>query len=81
MSGTRVYVRLLNEGVDVWRPVDALWLRCDVYQLSAQRQKPEDEEWEFGPGEFVRCRERTFSNGTAGLIAFERALRRKRTLR
>jgi hypothetical protein len=73
MSGARIYVRLLNEGVDVWRPVAASHLQGDVYQIGAENQRPEGEEWEFGAGELVRCRKRTFSGGTVGLVAFERA--------
>jgi hypothetical protein len=73
MSGAQIYVRLLNEGVDVWRPVDASRLQGDVYRIGTENQHPEDEEWEFGAGELIRCRERTFSGGTVGLVAFERA--------
>jgi hypothetical protein len=73
MLRAQIYVRLPNEGVDVWRPVDASHLQGDVYRINTESQHPQDEEWEFDAGELVHCRERTFSGGTVGLVAFERA--------
>jgi hypothetical protein len=68
----RIYVKLLNEVVDVWRPVDASWWREDVYQILSENHCPEGEAWEFSLGDLVRCRQRTFSGGATGLVAFER---------
>lgn len=47
-----VYVRLLDEGTEVWRPVDAERLGATTYRLS-ERPKPEDETWSFQPGDIV----------------------------
>lgn len=47
-----VYVRLLNEGVDVWRPVRAVRLSDTTYRLSDE-PRPEDEAWSFEPGAVV----------------------------
>ena len=47
-----VYVRLLNEGVDVWRPVQARRLSEATYRLS-DTPAPGDEEWTFRPGDVV----------------------------
>ena len=47
-----VYVRLLNEGVDVWRPVKAVRLSETTYQLS-EEPTPEEEAWSFQPGDVV----------------------------
>lgn len=53
MSTTRiVHIRLLDEGVDVWRPALAVALEEDVYRL-ADQPIPETEHWEFGPGDEV----------------------------
>jgi hypothetical protein len=76
MPGAVIYVKLLNEGVDVWRPVDGLWQQGDVYRILSENEQPEDEEWEFLSGELVRCRE-TLLSGDFGrqvmvLVAFER---------
>jgi hypothetical protein len=54
---TTVYVRLLDEGTDVWRPVLATPLG-DMYRLEGP--KPDDERWQFEPGALVRCTERRF---------------------
>jgi hypothetical protein len=51
-----VYVALLDEGTDCWRPVQAEHMSGDVYRLCGP--KHEDEVWEFQPGELVRCKPR-----------------------
>ena len=53
---TTVYVSLLDEGVDVWRPVSAEHIKDDVYRIVGNPPDPEDEKWEFLPGQLVRCR-------------------------
>ncbi len=69
----QVYVALLDEAVECWRPVDAKPMGKDQYLLCGP--VPEGEEWEFLPGEIVRCRERTFHDGASGLVAFARIQR------
>lgn len=59
-----VYVRLLNEGTVVFRPVTGIPVRPQVYQLLApEGWSPEDEEWEFPPGSIVECEMRNLSTG------------------
>jgi hypothetical protein len=49
-----VYVRLLGEGVLVYRPVPALFIASDIYVLGGNDiYDPEDEAWEFIPGASV----------------------------
>jgi hypothetical protein len=69
----RVYVALIDEGVEVWRPVNATHVQEDAYVLGGR--VPDDEAWEFQPGELVRCRERTLSDGATALVAFARVQR------
>jgi hypothetical protein len=66
-----VYVALLDEGVDVWRPVAAQHVHGDEYELCGT--VPDEEVWQFQPGEVVRCETRRFSDGTSGLVAVGRA--------
>lgn len=55
-----VYVRLLEEGTEVSRPVKALSLREGLYKiLPTQDYNPESEKWEFPPGSVVRIAEQT----------------------
>jgi hypothetical protein len=68
----RIYVALLDEGTEVYRPVAAIWHEDDVYEIVSENRDPEDEHWRFSAGDLVRCRERTFSGGVSGLVAFER---------
>ena len=48
-----VHVALLDEGTPCWRPAEADHIRDDIYRLRGPI--PEDEVWEFQPGEDVRC--------------------------
>jgi hypothetical protein len=51
---TRIYIRLLDEGTDVFRPADAVALGEGVFQiLPSADYDPEDETWEFPPGSVV----------------------------
>lgn len=57
---------LLNEGTDVWRPVQATLVSADAYRVEGEML--DGEEWMFAPGSLVRCELRTFSDGE-GLTA------------
>lgn len=52
---TQIFVRLLNEAVDVWRPVGASHLHGDVYRIADQPYDRHVETWQFKPGERVVC--------------------------
>jgi hypothetical protein len=69
MAGHEIYVALLGEGTEVWRPVQALLTGDCVYLL--QGQIPSGESWQFSPGTHVRCEERVFSGGERGMVAVE----------
>ena len=56
MDQRTIYVRLLDEGTDVWRPVEAVAVSPDVFEIAPDVTVPDDERWEFGPGERVCCR-------------------------
>ena len=64
-----IYMPLPNEGVDVWRPVEATHIAADTYRVEGN--VPDDEEWAFAPGTVVRCAHRTFSGDETGLTATE----------
>jgi hypothetical protein len=51
----KIFVKLIDERVDVWRPVQAKRLSDGVYRIAQQPYDRELEEWEFGPGEQVVC--------------------------
>jgi hypothetical protein len=69
-ESTTVYVSLLDEGVDVWRPVSAEHIGDDVYRIAGEPPDPEDEKWQFLPGQHVRCRLQHLSEGEF-LVAYE----------
>ena len=69
-----VYVRLLEEGTDVWRPVAAKRLPDGSFELEEpEGYDPEDEAWEFPPLARVKCTTRRFADGEARLTAVARA--------
>ena len=59
-----VYVPLLYEGTDVWRPAPARKVSDSVYEILRPPQyDPDDEKWEFPPGSVVQCAPRRTSDG------------------
>lgn len=72
---TTVYVGLLEENVDVWRPVQAEHVGGDRYRLTGEQ--PADEVWLFSPGDVVRCQARSLSGDSAQtqpvLVAYEKS--------
>lgn len=49
-----IYVALLDEGIDVFRPVQAVVIGENKYRLLGLDQyDPDDEIWEFPPGSIV----------------------------
>jgi hypothetical protein len=61
MATQTVYVELLDEGVDVWRPVEADGGNGGTYRLPVT--KAGEERWRFPPGSLVRCEWRNLSDG------------------
>jgi hypothetical protein len=51
----QIYIALLDEGVDVWRPVQAEHLRGNVYRILSQSYDRTIESWQFQPGDEVLC--------------------------
>jgi hypothetical protein len=69
-----VFVRLLDEGVDVWRPVPAAALSDGTFRLGQPNDyDPETEHWEFPPHTRVRCQTTRFAGGKEGLVAVQAA--------
>lgn len=58
---TTIYMPLLNEGVDVWRPVEATQMSHDVYRVNGEM--PDSEEWAFAPGSAIRCELKALDGG------------------
>jgi hypothetical protein len=67
---TVVYVRLLNEGTDVWRPTRATPLPDGTYRIRRPDDyDPDNETWEFPPLTRVRCTAKRFADGDEALVA------------
>ena len=64
-----VYVKLLDEGVRVWRPVTAKVTNEGMLLMDHERRLGAGETWEFPPGSLVEVKEHRFVGGEAGLVA------------
>ena len=71
----QIYVALLNEGVDVWRPVEAIAKEEGVYQITSENHAADSEQWAFSTGDLVRCVHQEFSDGSSGLVAVAKVSR------
>lgn len=67
-----IFVSLLEESVDVWRPVQAVRIQGNVYRILPKPPELKDEKWEFEPGDVVVCEEIESSDGPI-LAATKRA--------
>ncbi len=54
---TTIYVALLDEVVDAWRPVSAKALGDGVFEILDQPYDRDIERWAYEPGERVICRD------------------------
>lgn len=73
MPTRKIYVQLLHEGTDTWRPTEGVQTGAMRYRLlPTPGYDPTDEEWEFVPGSVVECEERVLSVGRV-LVAMRRA--------
>jgi hypothetical protein len=67
---TTIYIPLLGEGTDVWRPVSAERICDEIYRVIGAPPNA-TEVWAFETGDAVRCRVRTFAEGERRLVAYE----------
>jgi hypothetical protein len=51
---TTIYVKLLDEETDTWRPVEAEAVGEGSFRIVGPAE-PRHEDWQFKPGEIVRC--------------------------
>lgn len=63
MNDVVIYVRLIGEDVEVWRPVRAEVLADSSYRIADQPYDRDTETWEFEPGDRVACRQIESSDG------------------
>lgn len=55
---TTIYIRLLDEGTEVFRPTSAEPVGALFKVLPTSNYDPQDEKWEFVPGSVVKCEKR-----------------------
>jgi hypothetical protein len=67
-----VWMPLLDEGVDVWRPVEAEALPSGWYRIKSINEQPEDEKWAFEAGDVVACQHRQLADGNRLVVVGQR---------
>ena len=66
-----IFIRLLDEGTDVWRPTQGEKIRDNIYKtLPCENYDSKDENWEFKPGSIVECRNEIHC-GEKAMVAFK----------
>jgi hypothetical protein len=74
MNKSIIYIYLLDEGTDVWRPTEGEEVAEMTFRvLPSPNYNPEDEHWAYLPGTIVRCAYKTLSAGKSVLVAVEEA--------
>ena len=68
---TTIFISLMDEGVEVWRPVEAEMIEDGIYRILSTIDDPGDETWQFEYGMIVRCEYKRFSDGATKLVAVE----------
>lgn len=68
----QIYVNLKEEGVEVWRPVQAEHIEGNIYRIISQPYNNEIETWEFAPNDKVVCEYIIASEGRI-LVATKKA--------
>ncbi len=70
-----IFIKLLDEDIDVWRPVNAEAVSLDIYKiLDCNNETIANENWEFKPGDLVRCSPKIL-DGEKVKVATERVKR------
>ena len=70
-----IYVALVDEGTEVYRPVKAEKVDEKTFKIVSKNVDPKDEKWEFNMGDVVVCYEKELMNGTISkkeLVAIRR---------
>ncbi|HEV3510718.1 MAG TPA: hypothetical protein VGS05_03380 [Candidatus Sulfotelmatobacter sp.] len=67
-----IYMPLVGDGTECWRPVRAVQVGDDIFEISDKL--PENESWAFSPHCRVRCRDKVFADGHAGMVVFAYAI-------
>lgn len=67
-----IYIKLLEEGTDVYRPVISESISENIYVVGQKMNN--EEQWEFEPFDIVEVQEHKFQDGTISLVAIKKCL-------
>ena len=61
-----IYIKVLDENINVWKPINALRIDKNTYKIDDN-----DDEIEFKKGQIIKVVKKIFSDGTKGLVPYE----------
>ena len=61
-----IYIKVLDENINVWKPINALCIDENTYKIDDN-----DDEIEFKKGQIIKVVKKIFSDGTKGLVPYE----------
>lgn len=67
-----IYVPLVDENLEVYRPVEAKCIKINIYKILSSNSLLSSEIWKFSYGDYVVCKECIFANGEKALVAIEK---------
>ena len=67
-----IYIQLLNEGLPVFRPVEAIQVNENAFQIVSTNADVDTEEWEFNTGDTVLCEEQLLCYEPKKLVAIRK---------
>ena len=67
-----IYMPLIDEGTECWRPVRANLIDSDIFQVVDDI--PRGESWAFAPFSRVRCRDKVLADGRIEQVIFAYAI-------
>ena len=62
-----VYVELLDEGTQCWRPTSAVKVSGNVFVLTNENHDPDTEKWSVLPGSLITIEQQQTTNGSFGV--------------
>ena len=63
-----IYVKLVDEGIDVWQPVEAVFINEKTYRIL---DSDIEENAQFQNNAVVEVKDKEFQDGSFGLIAYK----------
>ncbi len=65
-----VYIKVLNERTEVWRPVECINQDDFIFLIPNDTKVPDTETWQFQPGARIQCGVRELTSNRKIIVAY-----------